>query len=86
MGDVIDFKTREKNKLNTVDHRTFLECLDEFHPNNSLTTEVFLLECALVLEEDDYRDVLCGILDKVIYDTLEPELQDIVKTYLSILN
>ena len=44
-----------------------------------------LMACKEMLTEEDYRDVLCGILDSEFYNDLEPELKDIANTYLNII-
>ena len=41
----------------------------------------YLMFCKEVLTEEDYRDVLCGIMDSAFYDSLEEDLKDIVYTY-----
>jgi len=43
----------------------------------------YLLRCKNELEDEDYRDVLCGIMDVEIYNELEEDLQKIVETYYS---
>ena len=35
------------------------------------------------LEDEDYKDVLCGILDPDIYDELDDELKEIVRAFLN---
>ncbi len=40
-----------------------------------------LMSCKEFLTEEDYRDVLCGIMDTEFYDSLEEDLKDIVDTY-----
>lgn len=56
-----------------------------FIPNHifAQSGEEFLEECKRTLEYEDYRDVLCGIMDQDIYEALEPEIQDIVNQYYS---
>lgn len=39
--------------------------------------------CKMVLTEEDYRDVLCAIMDQEIYDALEQDIKNIVDTYFS---
>ncbi len=39
------------------------------------------MSCKEFLTEEDYRDVLCGIMDPEFYDSLEEDLKDIVDTY-----
>lgn len=34
-----------------------------------------------MLTEDDYRDILCGIMDFDIFNTIEPKLQEFVEIY-----
>ena len=41
----------------------------------------YLLVCKNTLIEDDYCDVLCGIMDLAIYNELEEHLQNIVDSY-----
>lgn len=43
----------------------------------------YLEKCKTVLIEEDYEDILCGIMDKTYYEKLETELKDIVDTYFS---
>jgi hypothetical protein len=47
----------------------------------SLPSYTYLMQCKDMLEEADYLDVLCGIMDREYYDILDPDLQDIVDTY-----
>lgn len=37
--------------------------------------------CKQFLEEEDYRDILCGIMDKEYYNGLEEALRKIVNCY-----
>lgn len=37
--------------------------------------------CKRFLPEDKYRDVLCGICDKEIYETIHPALKKLVDNY-----
>lgn len=41
----------------------------------------YLALCKQFLPEDKYRNVLCGICDKEIYDTLIPTLKKLVDNY-----
>jgi hypothetical protein len=41
----------------------------------------YLVMCKRDLEDEDYRDVLCGIIDIDIYHELDTDLQRIVETY-----
>lgn len=41
----------------------------------------YLALCKRDLEDEDYRDVLCGIVDVEIYHELDRELQQIIETY-----
>ena len=41
----------------------------------------YLAMCKKTLEDEDYRDVLCGIIDTEIYNELDKQLQDIVDIY-----
>lgn len=49
-------------------------------PKNKLD---YLLLCKKFLEEDDYKELLCGIMDVTYYTDLEPSLQNIVKAYFT---
>ena len=40
-----------------------------------------LMLCKMVLTEEDYIDVLCGIMDQEIYDSLDQEIKNIVDAY-----
>jgi hypothetical protein len=40
-----------------------------------------LNSCKELLTEEDYRDVLCGVMDTEFYGSLEEDLKDIVDTY-----
>lgn len=44
----------------------------------------YLIDCKKNLEEQDYRDVLCGIMDPFIWETLDIDLQTIVAAYFKI--
>ena len=41
----------------------------------------YLIKCKSLLEDEDYRDVLCGIIDIDFYYELDRDLQQIVETY-----
>jgi hypothetical protein len=41
----------------------------------------YLAVCKDVLEPEDYKDILCAILDEDFYQKLEEPLQKIVRTY-----
>ena len=41
----------------------------------------YLMSCKEVLTEEDYREVLCGIMDSAFYDSLEEDLKGIVNNY-----
>lgn len=41
----------------------------------------YLELCKKFLSETKYRDVLCGICDKEIYNTIHPALQKLVDNY-----
>lgn len=47
------------------------------------TGEEYLALVKFFLESEDYYDILCGIMDKQIYDTLERPLQKIIEAYFS---
>jgi hypothetical protein len=50
------------------------------------TGKEYLLVCKNTLIEDDYCDVLCGIMDSVIYGELEEHLQNIIDSYFKFKN
>lgn len=51
------------------------------------TTRAELLQaCKRFLTEDDYCDLLCGILDAEIFEEIDEDLQGIVEAYLSFPN
>jgi len=87
-NNVIEFKpkTKKNNTLTSYFMDTTGEMINtdviplhsEEFPNNS---REYLALCKKQLEEEDYRDVLCGIMDYEIYNELDEELQDIVDTY-----
>ena len=53
--------------------------------NNNISYEnrqEYLSNCKKLLTEEDYRDILCGIMDAECYDMLdEDDLKNIVDTY-----
>lgn len=51
--------------------------------NKPTTSYQYLEKCKTVLIEEDYTDILCGIMDKTYYEKLETELKDIVDAYFS---
>jgi hypothetical protein len=48
---------------------------------NIKTRHEYLKFCKNVLDEDDYIETLCGIMDEEIYEDLEPEIQRLVDAY-----
>lgn len=89
-NNVIEFKPKNKTQDKTPVSSYFMDMTGEMintdviplhseeFPNSS---REYLALCKKQLEEEDYRDVLCGIMDYEIYNELEEELQDIVDTY-----
>lgn len=45
------------------------------------TGQDYLALCKCFLKDGDYEDILCAIMDKEIYATIEPQLQRIVECY-----
>lgn len=43
----------------------------------------YLKLCKRTLTEEDYVDVLCGIMDQEIYENLDQDLKNIVNKYFS---
>lgn len=43
----------------------------------------YLELCKQFLEPEDYKDILCGIMDKEHYDGLEDQLQHVIESYFS---
>jgi hypothetical protein len=67
---VIDLKTRRE--VSTLKGKIVI---------NPETRYEYLKLCKDFLEENDYVDVLCGVMDDEIYETIEPQLKNIVDTY-----
>lgn len=44
-------------------------------------SQEYLMSCKELLTEEDYRDVLCGIMDSAFYEMLEEDLKGIVNNY-----
>lgn len=44
----------------------------------------YLPLCKQFLRNDEYRQILCGILDEEIYEILNPELQKIINCYFKL--
>lgn len=44
-------------------------------------SQEYLMSCKELLTEEDYRDVLCGIMDSSFYEMLEEDLKGIVNNY-----
>ena len=57
--------------------------MHDMQENQSLNAHKYLRECKDTLDEGDYVDVLCGIMDPEYYDILDRDLQEIVETYYS---
>lgn len=43
----------------------------------------FLAVCKMALTDDDYREILCGIMDPDIYDDAEKYIKGVVDAYYS---
>jgi hypothetical protein len=70
MSVVVDFHTRRE-----------VELLNNVIIKIPKTREEYLEVCKATLTEDDYVDVLCGILDNEIYDNLCVPVQNIIRSY-----
>ena len=44
-------------------------------------SQEYLMSRKELLTEEDYRDVLCGIMDSAFYEMLEEDLKGIVNNY-----
>lgn len=66
MGKIIKFPGKEK----------IIELKDDPKDQNE-----YLITIKGILDEDDYRDVLCAILDDEIYKSLDDDLKDVVHAY-----
>jgi hypothetical protein len=70
MVEIIDFKSRKHSRENLKDR-------------NVETRREYLLLCQNVLLQEDFFDVVCGILDPDYYDDLEESLKDIADVYFT---
>jgi hypothetical protein len=52
--------------------------------HNAESKENFLMHVKEHLIEEDYKEVLCGIMDRIIFEDLEEDLKAIVAEYFSI--
>jgi hypothetical protein len=81
--NVIEFKPKTENTDN-VD--VYFGIVNDGAITNTGVIDIFcpkeyLVMCKRDLEDEDYRDVLCGIIDIDIYYELDRDLQRIVETY-----
>ena len=92
MGEVIQFPARQKNYDDyavVVDEYDVHYSSEEMHAiaqdfdpyGEVIESHAFLGECKSFLTEEDYVKVLCGILDREIYETLNNKLKEIVDNY-----
>jgi len=45
----------------------------------------FLAVCKIELEQEDYMDLLCAILDKEIFDTVDDDMKNLVDVYYELV-
>ena len=54
------------------------------HFNSILKSKDDLLKLSKkILDKEDYQDILCGILDFEIYETLDEDLKQIINNYFN---
>jgi hypothetical protein len=70
MVEIIDFHSRKQSRENLEDR-------------NVETRREYLLLCQNILTQEDFFDLICGILDPDYYDDLEEALKDIADVYFS---
>ena len=70
MSEVIDFKPRRV--VVTIGSEVVQQ------PKNG---DELLALCKRFLIDDDYRDILCGIMDLELYNELDPDLKKLVDIY-----
>jgi len=75
--NVIEFKPKTENTDNSIVNDSHIGL-----PLDGICCpKEYLALCKRDLEDEDYRDVLCGIIDIDIYHELDTDLQRIVETY-----
>ena len=73
MGEIVSFPTKNKDDYIEVDDSDIIDEVVE--------KDVYLSRIKEFMKREDYEKVLCGILDKEIYDDLNETLQEIVDNY-----
>jgi hypothetical protein len=70
MVEIIDFQSRKQSRENLQNR-------------DVETRREYLLLCQNILIQEDFFDLVCGILDPDYYDDIEESLKDIVDVYFS---
>lgn len=76
IDNIIEFKPKIKEKTSD-------DIMDEAEHNPPKSKLEYLMLCKKVLEPDDYRDLLCAIMDAEIYNESEDEIKRITEKYFS---
>ena len=76
-AQIIKFPTKKKETFKERAIHT-LKGVEVPEPKTGIE---YLDICKNFLDPFDYQDILCGIMDREHYDTLEPKLRKIVDSY-----
>lgn len=85
MSNVILFQPRANNAPAAVMTATAAKLQEEDFLPTPQTAAEYLAVCKDMLADDDYREVLCGIMDAEIYKAIDKENRQIVNHYFEYL-
>ena len=88
MSNVIQFPMKQQEDI-LVDQKTIYEeyaYIGDDLVKKPTNSREYLELCKLKMTEEDYRDILCGIMDLSYYGKLEKPFKSIVDAYYSFLD
>ena len=80
MSNVVQFPAKKKI-VDTSDFTVIGPTIKGKPVKEPRNGKEYLDICKEFIDPEDYKDILCGIMDREHYDGLEPELQKIIDCY-----
>ena len=80
MSNVVQFPAKKKI-VDTSDFTVIGPTIKGKSVKEPRNGKEYLDICKEFIDPEDYKDILCGIMDREHYDGLEPELQKIIDCY-----
>ena len=80
MSNVVQFPAK-KQIVDTSDFKVIGPNIKGKPVKEPRNGKEYLDICKEFIDPEDYKDILCGIMDREHYDGLEPELQKIIDCY-----